>query len=54
MSPKTEFEVLSKGALLDVLVPNTDKFDAVDLLRNGNPEEVRRVIARKHLFFGKS
>jgi hypothetical protein len=51
---KSDFERLSKGALLEVLLPADGKFDAVALLQAGNPEEVRKAPARKHLFFGQS
>lgn len=53
MNIKSEFESLSKGALLEVLLPADGKFDAVALLQAGNPEEVRKAPARKHLFFGQ-
>jgi hypothetical protein len=53
MSLTKDFEEFSKGALLDVLLPNTDKFDAVALLQAGNAEEVRRAPSRKHLFLGR-
>lgn len=52
MDVKAEFEAFSKGAYVDVLLPSTGDFDAAALLRNGNPEEVRRAQTRKHLFFG--
>lgn len=54
MNIKSDFESLSKGALLEVLLPAEGKFDAVALLQAGNPEEVRKAPTRKHLFFGKS
>jgi len=54
MNIKTDFESLSKGALLEVLLPADGKFDAVALLLAGNPEEVRKAPTRKHLFFGQS
>jgi hypothetical protein len=53
MNNKSDFESLSKGALLEVLLPADGKFDAVALLQAGNPEEVRKAPARKHLFFGQ-
>ena len=52
MDIKSDFETLSKGALLEVLLPADGKFDAVAFLQAGNPEEVRKAPARKHLFFG--
>jgi hypothetical protein len=54
MTLTTDFEEFSKGALLDVLLPNTDKFDAIALLQAGNAEEVKRAPSRKHLFLGRS
>lgn len=53
MSPKADLEALSDGAYLDVLLPSSDDFDAASLLKDGNPEEIRRATTRKHLFFGK-
>ena len=53
MNVKSEFESLSTGALLEVLLPADGNFDAVALLQAGNPEEVRKAPARKHLFFGQ-
>jgi hypothetical protein len=53
MTLTTDFEEFSKGAVLDVLLPNTDKFDAVALLQAGNTEEVKRAPPRKHLFLGR-
>jgi hypothetical protein len=52
MTLTKDFEEFSKGALLDVILPNTDKFDAVALLQEGNVEEVKRAPSRKHLFLG--
>jgi hypothetical protein len=54
MSIKSDFEALSKGALLEVLLPATGKFDAVAVLQAGNPEEIKKAPARKHLFLGPS
>jgi hypothetical protein len=54
MSTKSDFESLSKGALLEVLLPADGQFDAVTILQAGNPEEIKKAPARKHLFFGPS
>lgn len=54
MTYKDEFEALSKGAYLEVLLPSTNGFDAVAALRGGKPEEIKRAPTRKHLFFGRS
>lgn len=54
MSIKADFEALSKGALLEVLLPATGQFDAAALLQAGNPEEIRKAPSRKHLFLGLS
>jgi hypothetical protein len=54
MGVKASFEALSKGAVLDVLLPATGKFDAVALLQAGTPEEIKKAPSRKHLFFGPS
>jgi hypothetical protein len=54
MSTKSDFEALSKGALLEVLLPATRKFDAVAILQAGNPEEIKKAPSRKHLFLGRS
>ncbi|KAM0723129.1 hypothetical protein Q7P37_001329 [Cladosporium fusiforme] len=51
MNHRNEFEALSKGAYLEVLLPSTNDFDAVALLRDGKPEEIKRAPSRKHLFF---
>ena len=52
MNTKSDFESLSKGALLEVLLPADGSFDAVAILQAGNPEEIKKAPARKHLFFG--
>lgn len=54
MSVKADFDSLSRGALLEVLLPVDGKFDAVAILQAGNPEEIRKASSRKHLFFGPS
>lgn len=52
---KTRFEALSKGAVLDVLIPKSEAFDAAAALRgeNGSPEDLQSVPLRRHLFFGQ-
>ena len=50
---KTRFEVLSKGAYFEVLLPRSSDFDAVALLRDGSPEELAKAPTRRNLFFGK-
>lgn len=52
MSTNNDFEELSKGALLEVLLPATGTFDAVAILQAGNTEEIKRATLRKHLFLG--
>jgi len=54
MNTKSDFESLSKGALLEVLLPADGTFDAVATLQAGTPEEIKKAPARKHLFFGPS
>lgn len=51
---KTPFEILSKGAVLDVLIPKSDAFDAAAVLRgeDGSPDDLQSVPLRRHLFFG--
>ena len=57
---KTRFEILSKGAVLDVLIPKSDAFDAVAVLRGSgsggdgpSAHKLRDVPLRRHLFFGR-
>ncbi|SMR45346.1 unnamed protein product [Zymoseptoria tritici ST99CH_3D1] len=47
---RRRFEALSP-AFLEVTLPRASDFDAVALLRKGNPEEIARVPGRKNLFF---
>lgn len=51
---KITFEALSKAAVLDVLIPKSDAFDAAAVLRgeDGSPEDLQSVPLRRHLFFG--
>lgn len=49
---KSDFETISKGAYLDVLIPRSADFDAARLLRDGFPEAVARAPTRRNLFFG--
>lgn len=51
---KTQFENLSKGAVLDVLIPKSDAFNAAAVLRgeDGSPNDLQSVPLRRHLFFG--
>ena len=49
---KTRFELLSKGAYFEVLLPRSSDFDAVALLRDGSPEELAKAPTRRNLFFG--
>lgn len=52
---KSRFETLSKGAVLDVLIPKSDAFDAAAVLRgeDGSLEDLQNVALRRHLFFGR-
>ena len=52
MTINNEFEELSKGALLEVLLPATGAFDAVTILQAGKTEEIKSAALRKHLFLG--
>lgn len=52
MSINNDFEDLSKGALLEVLLPATGAFDAVTVLQAGKTEEIKNAALRKHLFLG--
>ncbi|KAK5108381.1 hypothetical protein LTR62_008337 [Meristemomyces frigidus] len=46
-----DFETLSKGAYLDILLPQSKNFDAAALVRAGQPEELARAPTRRNLFF---
>ncbi|SMQ46823.1 unnamed protein product [Zymoseptoria tritici ST99CH_3D7] len=50
MDARKRFEALSP-AFLEVTLPRASDFDAVALLRKGNPEEIARISGRKNLFF---
>jgi hypothetical protein len=52
MDARTRFEALSP-AFLEVTLPRASNFDAVALLRQGNPEEIARTPGRRNLFFGE-
>ena len=52
---RARFEALSKGAVLDVLIPKTEAFNAAAALRreDASPEDLQSVPLRRHLFFGQ-
>lgn len=51
-SIRSKFEVLSKGAYLDILLPRSDDIDVSKALQDGSPEELARMPSRRNLFFG--
>ena len=49
---KSQFDVLSKDAFFDVLLPRSADFDVSRTLRDGSGEDLHRAPSRRNLFFG--
>ena len=50
---KSQFDALSKGAYLDILLPKSPDLDIQKALQEGSIEDVSRIPSRRNLFFGK-
>ncbi|KAK4902165.1 hypothetical protein LTR27_001067 [Elasticomyces elasticus] len=51
---RAQFDTLSKGAYLDVLLPKSPDFNAGTLVKDGSSEELARAPSRRNLFFDES
>ncbi|KAK5734858.1 hypothetical protein LTR17_008630 [Elasticomyces elasticus] len=51
---RSQFDTLSKGAYLDVLLPKSPDFNAGALVKDGSSEELARAPSRRNLFFDES
>lgn len=49
---KVRFDTISKGAVLDIILPQSPPRELLSALKDGTLEDLRKVTLRRNLFFG--
>ena len=52
LSLRTQFEALSKDAVVEILLPRSPDNEISGFLSIGLPEEISSIASRRNLFFG--